>query len=163
MIQSEPIKETISKKGRPRCAAANIMDKIPPHLIPAGTHRTRVDRVYFLHAASQLQGFLADHDFMSKGASGALVEIGRYLMAGHVQPDTFLFIQSARADGTSWTRIKRHFRQLRLGERHPKTSTLASAITRTIEEYRKQFPLTDRLDIGNALALAGLPYADMEQ
>ena len=134
------------------------MDSMPPELLPDGTARTRVDRVYSLHAASQLQGLLADSDFISAGAQGALVEIGRYLMAGRCQPDTLLFIQAARQDGAKWTAIKKHFRQLRLGDRHPKASTLANEILRTIHEYRKRFPKLDGADIGNAIALVRSQY-----
>ena len=150
--------DSMNRRGRPRCIASRIMDSMPPELLPDGTARTRVDRVYSLHAASQLQGLLPDHDFMSTGAQGALVEIGRYLMAGRCQPDALLFIQAARQDGAKWTAIKKHFRQLRLGDRHPKGSSLANALLRTIHEYRKQFPKLGAVDIGNAIALVRSQY-----
>lgn len=160
---SAPIKETVSKKGRPLCTASAVMQDLPKELIPVGTHRTQVDRVYMLHAMSQLQPLLSEHDCMSKGAYTALVEIGRYLMAGRQQPDTLMFIQTARGDGVGWTRIKRHFRQLRLGERRSKCGSLAGAIRRTIDEHRKRFPLTDGMDIADALVIAGLAYQDKAQ
>ena len=167
---SEPVKETVSKKGRPQGQLRKSMPLFSSFMPPdITTDRSRMNYLYFL------KGFKAVHGFegeifgagfagnFPRGTQTALMEAGRWIHAGGAIEHARVAIMDARKRGIPWADIRTYYRNERLGQRQGKSGSLSNAITRTIEEYRKRFPLTDRLDIGNGLALAGLPYADMHK
>ena len=157
------------KRGRPRSHHRTEAEKLPASLRPEGCLRTTIDAVFsgvalqiILAAGEETQrtvwGCIGD-DIMAgrgkfpKGWKAAAVAIGRYAETDDALAADMVarIVADARRDGISFGQIATHFRRLRIGEREGNAHSLAAALARTVDEYRRRFPKTTEQQVRAAL------------
>ena len=127
---------------------------------PEGGHRTQVNWVFMLDvlrlvldASEDVQrtvwGCTSDDVNSGKakfppGWTTFAPEIGRYIADADddEKQNVLNVIVDARERGLTWSDIGAHFRNLRLGEKTGNRDALVSALCRTVDHFRKQFPKT---------------------
>ncbi len=169
------ISENISekrKRGRPRTHQRTFIEALPESLQPnAKTMRSKMDHAFSMAALTAVTTADADTQravwgcteeeiragtgHFPKGWQGAAVEAGRFLEATGADADETASVARTMADarkrGLSFRDIAVHYRRLRLGKREGNALSLTTAIARTIDDYRRRFPLTTQEQTSEAL------------
>lgn len=157
-----------NKRGRPRGAVRDDMERHFDRFGAIGCLRTQMDWAYMMHAlktiyhddeAFQTVMGISEREILSsssgkypKGWNMAGVEIGRYLeKSGDTFDNVKTILVDARRRGISFSDIAAHFRQARLGARKGNPEALMSDILRVVSQYKKRFPLTTDEDILDSL------------
>jgi len=178
--ESENVSEKpTSKRGRPRSrirASAENLERAG--LQAEGCLRTKINHAYLVaflrvlranpeafrafvgHTEEEIASGAAR---LPKGHLAAAIEIARYIEQNEGSAEEAVRIAAdARGRGISFGDIAAHFRRLRLGEKEGSAGALTTALVRTVDAYRRQFPKTTDQQVLAALEnVAGL-VADPE-
>jgi hypothetical protein len=175
--------ETISKnkQGRPKGYQSRLLEAGVLIQQPDGGHRTKVNWVFMLDVLQLVTSSSKDIQQIVWGCTSDDLEsgkkkfppgwmtfapeIGRYIAnADDDEKQTVLHvIVDARERGLSWRDIGSHFRTLRLGEKSGNRAALISALCRTVNQFRQQFPKTPDSVVDEALQITLLAVRSKEE
>lgn len=166
-----PHAERFSEKqrGRPKGAAARRLDSGGMLSPIEGCRRTQLNTVVgyealriVLDADAETQRAILgqtgdDIDRgkarLPKGWWTAATEIGRFVLASPDEEDFALdCLLDARRRSVSWSAIRDHFRQMRIGKRTGSEAALLKSLARAIDEFRQRYPGTADAVVTGAVA-----------
>lgn len=155
------------KRGRPWSEArhyADHLDKMGCSNADTKTQRSRIDaahrQVFFnaYNAASaevqiRIMGFLpaallAGTARLPRGYPTAATEIGRWINEAPKYEEAeattaaLEIVADARDNGVSWSKIRAHFRTIRLGERRGNANSLQKHLSHALKGYVRRYPAT---------------------